>query len=129
MPQDGETPLSVARDRGHTAIVELLQVSWFVVVGDQRGCREFSCLCEAAEAVKRLRLEERLAALALEEQQVKAELGSGSRSLNPGAEDSALCVVCIAACVLCAQKPCWRNPTPIKCPVCRADCTQVIRIF
>jgi ribosomal protein L12E/L44/L45/RPP1/RPP2 len=45
VPQDGETPLSVARDHGHTAIMKLLRVSWFAVVGDQRGCRVSSLAC------------------------------------------------------------------------------------
>jgi hypothetical protein len=45
VPQDGETPLSVARDHGHTAIVKLLRVSWFAVVGDQRDCRVSSLAC------------------------------------------------------------------------------------
>jgi hypothetical protein len=37
--------MDMARDKGHTAIVKLLEVSWFAVVGDQRGCRVSSLAC------------------------------------------------------------------------------------
>jgi hypothetical protein len=37
--------MDMARDKGHTAIVKVLQVSWFAVVGDQRGCRVSSLAC------------------------------------------------------------------------------------
>ena len=37
--------MSIARDKGHTEIMKLLQVSWFAVVGDQRGCRVSSLAC------------------------------------------------------------------------------------
>jgi hypothetical protein len=36
--------MAIARENEHAAIVKLLQVSWFAVVGDQRGCRELSLL-------------------------------------------------------------------------------------
>ena len=42
-----------ARDKGHTAIVELLQVSWFAVVGDQRGCRVSSLACAVRGELRR----------------------------------------------------------------------------
>jgi hypothetical protein len=51
---------------------------------------------EAVEAVKRQQLEERLAALALETQQVQAELGSGSGTPQLDAEET-MCVVCFDA--------------------------------
>jgi hypothetical protein len=95
---------------------------------------------EVAEAVKRQLLEERLAALALEVQQVQAELGSGSGTPHPDAEETQ-CVVCFDApkdhiivpcghqcvCEACAEQLTkTRTPT---CPVCREPILQTMKVF
>jgi hypothetical protein len=95
---------------------------------------------EAVEAVKRQLLEERLAALALEVQQVQAELGSGSGTSHFDAEET-MCVVCFDApkdhlivpcghqcvCAGCAEQLTnTRTPT---CPVCREPIQQTVKVF
>jgi hypothetical protein len=95
---------------------------------------------EAVEAVKRQQLEERLAALALETQQVQAELGSGSGTSQPDAGET-MCVVCMDApkdhlivpcghqcvCARCAEQLTnTRTPT---CPVCREPIQQTVKVF
>ena len=45
--------MSIARDKGHTEIMKLLQVSWFAVVGDQRGCRVSSLACAVRGELRR----------------------------------------------------------------------------
>jgi hypothetical protein len=95
---------------------------------------------EVVEAVKRQKLEERLAALALETQQVQAELGSGSGTPQPGAEET-MCVVCFDApkdhlivpckhlcvCEACAEQLTnTRTPT---CPVCRGPIRETMKVF
>jgi hypothetical protein len=62
-------------------------------------------VAEAEAAVKRQQLEERLAALALEVRQVQAELGSGSGTPQPDAEETT-CVVCMDAAKDQAVRPC-----------------------
>ena len=95
---------------------------------------------EAVEAVKRQLLEERLAALALELQQVQAELGSGSGTPQPGAEET-MCVVCFDApkdhaivpcghqcvCARCAEQL-TKTRTPM-CPVCRGPIRETMKVF
>jgi hypothetical protein len=90
----------------------------------------------AAEAAKRQQLEEELAALKLSVQQVQAELGSGSGTLQLDAEET-LCVVCmdapkdhivlpcmhICACAACAQL--LRD----RCPVCRGPIQHIAQVF
>jgi hypothetical protein len=95
---------------------------------------------EAVEAVKRQQLEERLAALALETQQVQAELGSGSGTPQPGAEET-MCVVCfdapkdhiIVPCYhLCVCEACANLLTQMDkptCPICRTAIQQTNRVF
>ena len=95
---------------------------------------------EVVEAVKRQLLEERLAALALETQQVQAELGSGSGTSHSDAEETQ-CVVCfdapkdhaivpcghICVCARCAEQLTnTRTPT---CPVCREPIQQTVKVF
>jgi hypothetical protein len=92
------------------------------------------------ETVKRQQLEERLAALALEVQQVQTELGSGSGTPQPGGEET-MCVVCFDApkdhlivpcghqcvCAGCAEQLTnTRTPT---CPVCREPIQQTVKVF
>ena len=94
----------------------------------------------AVETVKRQQLQERLAALALETQQVQAELGSGSGTSHFDAEET-MCVVCFDApkdhlivpcghqcvCAGCAEQLTnTRTPT---CPVCRAPIQQTVKVF
>jgi hypothetical protein len=95
---------------------------------------------EVAAAVKRQQLEERQAALAMELQQVRAELGSGSGTPQPDAEET-MCVVCFDApkeyaivpcghqcvCASCAEQLTnTRTPT---CPVCREPIQQTMKVF
>ena len=95
---------------------------------------------EAVEAVKRQLLEERLAALALETQQVQAELGSSSGTSHSDAEQT-MCVVCfdapkdhaivpcghICVCARCAEQLTkTRTPT---CPVCRGTIRETMKVF
>ena len=89
---------------------------------------------QAAEAAKRQQLEARRAALALELQQVQAELGSGSGTSQPDAEE---CLVCmdapkdhivlpcmhICVCEACAQL--LRD----RCPVCRGPIERITQVF
>jgi E3 ubiquitin-protein ligase MUL1 len=97
-------------------------------------------VAEAAEAAKRQQLEERLAALALEVQQVQAELGSGSGTPHPDAEETQ-CVVCfdapkdhaivpcghVCVCEACAEQLTkTRTPT---CPVCREPIRETMKVF
>jgi hypothetical protein len=94
----------------------------------------------AVETVKRQQLEERLEALALETQQVQAELGSGSGTSHPDAEET-MCVVCFDApkdhlivpcghqcvCAGCAEQLTnTRTPT---CPVCREPIRETMKVF
>jgi hypothetical protein len=94
----------------------------------------------AVETVKRQQLEERLEALALETQQVQAELGSGSGTSHPDAEET-MCVVCFDApkdhlivpcghqcvCAGCAEQLTnTRTPT---CPVCREPIQRTVKVF
>jgi hypothetical protein len=92
-----------------------------------------------AAAVKRQQLQERLAALALETQQVQAELGSGSGTPQPGAEETQ-CVVCMDApkdrivlpCMhLCACGPCAQRLLELdaSCPVCRGPVERMAQVF
>ena len=60
---------------------------------------------EAAEAVKRQQLVAELAALDLRTKQVQAELGSGSGTPHPDAEETQ-CVVCMDAAKDRAVRPC-----------------------
>ena len=95
---------------------------------------------EVAEAVKRQLLEERLAALALEVQQVQAELGSGSGTSHSDAEETE-CVVCFDApkdhiivpcghqcvCEACAEL--LTNTRTPMCPVCRGPIRETMKVF
>jgi hypothetical protein len=99
---------------------------------------------KAAAAVERLQLEERLAALALEVQQVRAQLGSSSVATpaapHPNAEET-LCVVCfdapkdhiIVPCYhLCVCEACANLPTQMDkptCPICRSAIQQTNKVF
>ena len=94
---------------------------------------------EAVEAVKRQQLEEELTALALRTQQVQAELGSGSGTPQPGAEETQ-CVVCMDApkdrivlpCMhLCACGPCAQRLLELdaSCPVCRGPVERMAQVF
>jgi hypothetical protein len=92
---------------------------------------------EEATAVKAAAAKrERLAALALEVQQVQAELGTGSGTPHPDAEETQ-CVVCMDApknrvvlpcmhmcvCEACAQL--LRD----RCPVCRGPIERIAQLF
>jgi hypothetical protein len=90
-----------------------------------------------AEAVKRQQLEERRAALALELQQVQAELGSGA----PQPDEDDQCVVCMDAAKDRAVRPCMHvcvcetcarllmiENAP-RCPVCRGPIEHIERVF
>jgi hypothetical protein len=90
---------------------------------------------ETAAAAKR----ERLAALALEMQKLQAELGSGSGTPQPGAEETQ-CVVCMDApkdrivlpCMhLCACGPCAQRLLELdaSCPVCRGPVERMAQVF
>jgi hypothetical protein len=92
-----------------------------------------------AAAVKRQQLQERLAALALETQQVQAELGSGSGTPQPGAEETQ-CVVCMDApkdrivlpCMhLCACGPCAQRLLELDapCSVCCGPVERMAQVF
>jgi hypothetical protein len=93
-------------------------------------------VAKAAEAAKRQQLEEKLAALALEVQQVQAELGSGSGTSQPDAEET-LCVVCMDApkdhivlpCMhMCACEACAQLLRD-RCPVCRGPIQHIAQVF
>jgi hypothetical protein len=100
-------------------------------VAAEEAAAEVDAVAEAAEAVKRLQLEERRAALALELQQVQAELGSGSGTPQLQPDEESQCVLCLDApndhiitpcghqcvCGACAEKlkRVKRNPA---CPIC-----------
>jgi hypothetical protein len=89
---------------------------------------------QAAEAAKRQQLEARRAALALELQQVQAELGSGSCTPQPDAEECLVCTdapkdhivlpcVHICVCEVCAQL--LRD----RCPVCCGPIERITQVF
>jgi hypothetical protein len=92
------------------------------------------------EAVKRQQLEERLAALALETQQVQAELGSGSGTSQPDAEEN-MCVVCFEApmdhviipcghqCVCGACAEALKREAHPACPLCREPISVTAKVF
>jgi hypothetical protein len=102
-------------------------------------------VAEAAAAAERLQMEERLAALALEAQQIQARLGGSAvppaaPAPHPDAEET-MCVVCfdapkdhaivpcghICVCEACAEKLTkTRKPT---CPVCREPIQQTMKVF
>jgi hypothetical protein len=94
-------------------------------------------------AAERQLIEARLAALALETQQLQAQLGSSvvpPAAPNPGAEET-MCVVCFDApkdhlvlpckhlcvCEACAQQL-TKTRTPM-CPVCRGPIIQTMKVF
>jgi hypothetical protein len=100
-----------------------------------------SAAVEAEAAAERLQLEERLAALALEVQQVQAKLGSVSGTPHPDDAEETMCVVCFDApkeyaivpcghqcvCASCAEQLTkTRTPT---CPVCREPIQQTMKVF
>jgi hypothetical protein len=95
---------------------------------------------EVAEAVKRQQLKEELTTLALRTQQVQAELGSGSGTPHPDAEET-MCVVCFDApkdhilvpCYhLCVCEACANLLTQMDkptCPICRTAIQQTNKVF
>jgi hypothetical protein len=95
---------------------------------------------EAEAAAKRQQLVAELAALDLRTKQVQAELGSGSGTPHPDAEETQ-CVVCMDAAKDRAVRPCMHvcvcetcaqllmmEKTP-RCPVCREPIQHIERVF
>jgi hypothetical protein len=94
---------------------------------------------EAAVALERLHMEERRAALALELQQMDAQLGVVAPA--PPVEQEALCVVCmderkqhvmvpcmhVCVCEACAQR--LLDARTPHCPVCRTPVERSTRVF
>ena len=87
--------MAMARHHGYAEIVELLQVSWFAVVGDQRGCRVSSLACafrgelrrsgvtQVAAGQKPVEVEAtRMEALRLEQQHAHTAGGAFAVALN-----------------------------------------------
>ena len=106
---------------------------------------EAAAAAEAAEAAakaaaERLHMEERRAALALELQQMDAQLGAVAPAAQPQAEE-ALCVVCMDApknhlirpcmhmctCEACTQQ--LQEQGAQSCPVCRGPIEGIERVF
>ena len=106
---------------------------------------EAAAAAEAAEAAakaaaERLHMEERRAALALELQQMDAQLGAVAPAAQPQAEE-ALCVVCMDApknhfirpcmhmctCEACTQQ--LQEQGAQSCPVCRGPIEGMERVF
>jgi hypothetical protein len=99
-------------------------------------------VAEAAEAAERLQMEQRLAALALEAQQIQARLGvpPAAPAHHPDAEET-MCVVCFDApkdhiivpcghqcvCEACAEQL-TNTRTPL-CPVCRGPIRETMKVF
>jgi hypothetical protein len=96
---------------------------------------------KAAEAVERLQLEERLAALALEVQQVQAQLGSSVVPPAAPQDEETLCVLCMDApkdhmiapcghqcvCEACAEK--LKKARHALCPFCRTPINATFKVF
>jgi multidrug efflux pump subunit AcrA (membrane-fusion protein) len=98
-------------------------------------------VAQAVAAAERLQLEERLAALALEVQQVQARLGviPPAPAPHPDAEET-MCVVCFDApkqyamlpCLhMCACEACAQQLLQLhrRCPVCREPIERVGQVF
>ena len=106
---------------------------------EQAKAEAAEAAAEAAAAAARLKLEARQAELALEMQQVQAQLGVVAPA--PQVEEEALCVVCMderkqhamvpcmhmCVCEACAQRL-LEAQTP-QCPVCRTPIQRSTRVF
>jgi hypothetical protein len=119
------------------------------LVVEAKGMVEQARAAEAEAAAERLRMEERLAALALrmqrdalEVQQMQAQLGVPPAAPAPQSDaEETLCVVCFDApkqhamvpcmhmcvCAACAQRLLQQRPA--RCPVCRAPIERTARVF
>jgi hypothetical protein len=108
-------------------------------VAAEEAAAAVEAVAEAEAAVKRHKLVAELAALDLRTRQVQAELGSGSGTPQPDAEESqeTMCVVCMDAAKDRAVRPCMHvcvcetcaqllmlERTP-RCPVCREPIQHV----
>jgi hypothetical protein len=111
------------------------------VAAEAAAVKAAEAVVEAAAAAERLQMEDRLAALALEAQQIQVRLGvpPAAPTSHPDAEET-LCVVCFDApkdhiivpcghqcvCARCAELLTkTRTPT---CPVCREP-IQTMKVF
>jgi hypothetical protein len=119
------------------------------LVAEAKGMVEQARAAEAEAAAERLRMEERLAALALrmqrdalEVRQMQAQLGVPPAAPAPQSDaEETLCVVCFDApkqhamvpcmhmcvCAACAQRLLQQRPA--RCPVCRAPIERTARVF
>ena len=138
-----EQAKAVKAERGRAAAEEAAAAAVVKAAAEVAAAAERARVVAAAEeveAVKRQKLEEELTALALRTQQVQAELGSGSGTPHPDAEETQ-CVVCfdapkdheivpcghICVCARCAEQLTkTRTPT---CPVCRERIIQTMKVF